>query len=455
MPNTIVEQRLKDIERAYSHVTEAINKNVATSLSSIKSFREYLDAFGTDYKNLNPFNGMNYSMEYQYQNALLEKQSRQANEELYDAYAAYEAAASNYNSKQFGDRQEMLMAQEAFEQAKAVYEDKLMNAATTRVNNLVQAIKNADNYFKDLNSTVDAMISGLNTAKEYTALLYDKDSSTAFSEAIKYDLQLIDELAKKRANAERELKNLEKYVQDALNSGTIVEGDSAWRELQTMIQNNKNELAQVDLETLKLSRDIANMPMEQAKKAAEELAEKHRVLNSAISDGVMTSESMIQVLNRLNKQIYASLGNIGQISFNFESQIRNVGEALNKQLGDNIDTLNQKYDALQKATAVYNAARDDGSFSYDDLVVLEDAMKDARKDFLEEEHKTIADQNQKANQLMTNIREYYDSYSNYFDALAQKAVSTRTRILNSDYVVGNQGNIAKTYATEAQNIAKE
>lgn len=222
-----------------------------------------------------------------------------------------------------------------------------------------------------------------------------------------------------------------------------------------MIQNNKNELVQVDLETLKLSRDIANMPMEQAKKAAEELAQKHRVLNSAISDGVMTSESMIQVLNRLNKQIYASLGNIGQISFNFESQIRNVGEALNKQLDDNIETLNEKYDALQKATAVYNAARDDGSFSYDDLVVLEDAMKDARKDFLEEEHKVIADQNQKANQLMANIREYYDSYSNYFDALAQKAVSTRTRIFNSDYVVGNQGNIARTYAIEAQNIAKE
>jgi len=357
IPNKVVTQKLKDIEQAYHSVTSALNTNLTQSTSTMKNYLSLFKLFDKNYLIPNRLQGVfdnSGGLEYKYSNAMLERQTTKANEEAMTAYQGYLTAEQNRTyAYANGTEEQRQIAEKAFKEAAYLFEEKLMASSVAQIENLVQAIKNVDDYFKDINSYTDTLITGLSNAKEYYELLYENDSEKAFAKKVEYNLQIIEQTQNKYDVLKRDIADLEFYLKRAVQSGEITEGDNTWRRLKQIIESNKNELTQLDIELLKLQRDMINMPNEELQDQIDEINKRYGVLNSMISNNIASSESMIQVMNRLNEVTMKTLGNIGQLFLHY-GPIKDQNEMLNSQLGQQIEILNANYQEFAKIRTYYN-----------------------------------------------------------------------------------------------------
>ena len=298
IPNKVVEEKLNDIATAYGAVTNAVSKDLASSLSLVNAYNKL---GGT------AFAGMSGN-EWQLQNALLEQDTNRAKAEAEAALQGYWDAQAVYAQALGGTAEEVKMAKDALNEATNKMNEKVAEAAAAEVNNFQKAMSNIDNYYKARNTYIDSLIENVKTINSYiqetSGYLYG--SSTILEN---YN-SILGRTREQYAYLAQDVAEMEAKLAQGVANGTILKGDTLWLQLTTTIQNTRNQMEQLRVTQAQLYKEMLDVPTKKVGEQIDLITRLHRGLNAAMSNGIMDSASMRTMMNQMNNELRSAFGEI-------------------------------------------------------------------------------------------------------------------------------------------------
>lgn len=457
IPQRAVEERLKNIEKAYTRMYAGISHGANQSLSQMRAYNEYYIRMMEE-GNIFIKNRSKYEHEYQAQNELLQQQTIRAHEEEYAATQALVQARTNLDKAKLNPElytdEEIKKLEDAVDSLEQIRAEKIAIAAEADINNWLESLNNVVNYYEKINGYIDSEIESLKIQKQINEEIYKNDTELVFQKNQSLNNQIIKKIIKERDNLYDVAATLEENLNREVMRDNIVEGDSKWLEMKKQIQDTQNRARQLDVSILELYRDMENLPDQTIENKLEDITEKFRILNAIIDNNILDSQSMIAVLNRLGEEMLATVGDMGQI-FISENPIKGVNQFLNKSLEQENEVLSLYYTDMIAKNEAYEEAMNDSEINETELENMRKSAREASAKYFEQQNKEIAKQNQIATKFLETIRSYYSSYIDFYQTMAQRASKLRNNIIENLNISGNVSKIGGYVTDEAENYLKQ
>lgn len=220
--------------------------------------------------------------------------------------------------------------------------------------------------------------------------------------------------------------------QKRLNSGELVKGTQEWFNAVNRIDELQNKEQQLMTDQFQTFDDMINLPADKLEENLNHIANAFSNLNSVLDNGISNSRAMSRTLNQINKLTRGAFGDIGQIDLdeNNETYV-NTNRLIAEQAKETNANISATIQSMIEYKQIYDSIMADPNASAAQRHTAELKWTEIKNNGLDTINKGLAENNNRGDQMMQEVENYYASYASFFSTAEKRLATQRENIKNN------------------------